>query len=76
MEDNKLYQNAVKQTLLGASIYVRDINLNQNHIAKYKQGMIILEKAFVDASCNIAAMQTTHRYTIISNHMKDFRPYE
>lgn len=76
MEDNKLYQNAVKQTLLGASIYVRDINLNQNHIAKYKQGMIILEKAFVDASCNIASMQTTHRYTIISNHMKDFRPYE
>lgn len=33
-------------------------------------------KRFVDASHRVMGMITTHRYSILSNHMRDLRPFE
>lgn len=66
----------VESTLLGASKYVRDVNLKPELADKYEIGQIITEKAFVDASDKIGGMVTTHRYLILSGYMADFSKFE
>jgi len=69
-------ENAFNKTLSGLAIFARDVNLPENLAKKYGPGMIIREKAFVDASYKIGGMITTHRYMILSNHMADLEEYE
>ncbi|WNY23485.1 hypothetical protein MmiHf6_07920 [Methanimicrococcus hongohii] len=72
----KKAEEAVNQTIPGLTMFVRDVNLPDSLAQKYEPGMIIREKAFVDASMRVMGMVTTHRYAILSNHMADFGPYE
>lgn len=69
-------ENAINEMLPGLTIYARDVNLPPEFAKLYKAGMIIREKGFTDASCRAKGMITSHRYTILSNHMRDFRAFE
>lgn len=60
----------------GITMYARDVNLPPELARKYVPGQIIREKAFTDASIRFMGMATTHRYVILSNHMKDLSPFE
>lgn len=66
----------IESTFVGASRYVRDVNLDEGLAAKYEAGQIIYERAFVDASNRIGGMTTTHRYLILSGYMADFSKFE
>ncbi|MCL1926475.1 MAG: hypothetical protein FWF95_04995 [Syntrophorhabdaceae bacterium] len=69
-------EEAINQTYPELMMFVRDVNLSGEIANKYTSGLIIREKGFVDASCRVMGMVTTHRFAILSNHMFDFRPYE
>ena len=66
----------VESTFVGASRYVRDVNLDEKLAGKYQIGQIIQERAFVDASNRIGGMVTSHRYLILSSYMADFSGFE
>ena len=68
-------EKAINDTFPGAAIYVRDCNLSAGEESRYQKGMIILEKGFVEATSRVLGMATTHRFAIISNHMKDITPF-
>ena len=59
-----------------SAMVVRDVNLPQILDRKYIPGTIILEKGFTDASHRIGGMVTTHRFTILSNHMADLAAFD
>lgn len=70
-------QNEILNTALtNATIVVRDGNLTKKLEEKYITGTIILERCFTDAIYKIGGMKTTHRYSIISNQMKDLSSFE
>lgn len=69
-------QQAANDMLPGLSIFARDTNLSHQVASVYQEGMIICEKAFVDATYRVQGMITTHRYVILSNHMKNLTAYE
>ena len=60
----------------GMALFARDVNLPEALARKYVPGQIIRERAFTDASIRFMGMVTTHRYVILSNHMKDLSPFE
>ena len=62
--------------LLGLTNYVRDANLDPAVATLYKPGMVIRDKAFVDATRRIGGMVTTHRFAILSNHMANLSKFE
>lgn len=66
----------INDILPGLTMYVRDVNLPPEFATKYEPGMIIREKGFTDASNRVMGMITTHRYAILSNHMRDLREFE
>lgn len=74
------YKNAmeevVNRTFPGLTMYVRDVNLSNEIAKKYVPGLIIREKAYVDASYRVMGMITTHRFAILSNHMANFEDFE
>ena len=72
----ELYNNVINEILPGLTMYVRDVNLPAACADKYKPQTIIMERGFTDASCRVMGMVTTHRYAILSNHMKDFSEFE
>ena len=74
--DIDLLEQTINEILPGLTMYVRDVDLDSNLSAIYKAGMIIMERGFTDASCRVMGMKTTHRYSILSNHMVDFQEYE
>lgn len=74
--DMQRMQSVINQMYPGIAMLVRDINLPDGFADKYVPGMIIREKGFVDASCRIGGMVTTHRYIILSNHMRNFSQFE
>ena len=69
-------ETVVNQTYPGLTMYVRDTNLSNEISKKYKPGLILLEKAFCDASNRVMGMVTTHRYGILSNHMADLSQFD
>lgn len=69
-------QQATNDMLPGLSIFARDANLSHQVASIYQEGMIIREKAFVDATYRVQGMITSHRYVILSNHMKNLTAYE
>lgn len=70
-EQVKALQEALNRTYPGLSMLVRDADLTYEQAAKYEVGMIIREKAHVDASRRVMGMVTSHRYAILSNHMTE-----
>ncbi len=57
-------------------MFVRDVNLSSECASKYTTGMIIKERGFTDASRRVMGMVTSHRYSILSNHMADLSAFE
>lgn len=74
--DIDLLQKAINDMYPGIAMFVRDVNLADGLAEKYQAGSIIRERAFTDASCRIGGLVTTHRYVILSNHMRDFSAFE
>lgn len=60
----------------GMKRYTRDVNLKPDQFNQYKVGQVLIEKGFTDASAYFEGMVTTHRFTIISNHMSDLSEFE
>ena len=69
-------ESTVNEILPGLAMYVRDVNLNAACAEAYKPEMFLLERGFTDASARVMGMKTTHRITILSNHMADLSEYE
>ena len=69
-------QKLVNNILPGLTMFVRDVNLSTVDAARYIPGMIIKELGYTDASCRVMGMVTSHRFAILSNHMRDLREYE
>ena len=69
-------EEAINRTFPGLTMFVRDVNLPEIIACKYTPGRIIREKAFVDASCRVGGMITTHRFAILSNHMASLESFE
>jgi len=61
------------KTFPGLTMFVRDVNLLDTIASKHEEGMIIREKGISDASVRVRGIITTHRYSILSNHMRDLR---
>jgi hypothetical protein len=72
----KKMELVINKTIPGLTMFVRDINLPVDIAKKYEPGLIIREKAYVDASHRVMGMITTHRFAILSNHMANFESYE
>lgn len=71
LEEVQALQEAVNRTYPGLAMLARDVNLTYEQASKYEVGMIIREKAHVDASRRVMGMVTSHRYAILSNHMEE-----
>ena len=69
---NWFLEDAIADTLPGLTNYVRDVNLPAGVASLYNPGTIIRELGFTDASARVMGMATTHRFSILSNHMADF----
>ncbi len=69
-------ESALNDMLPGLTTYVRDVDLDPRVAALYTPGLILRDKAPVDASCRVGGMPTTHRFAILSNHMNDLSEYE
>ena len=74
--DTKLFEEVINEIFPGLAMYVRDVNLPPAFASKYEPDMIIMEPGFTDASSRVMGMVTTHRFSILSNHMADLGPYE
>lgn len=72
----EVLEQAINDMLPGLANHVRDVNLDPKIAELYKPGIILREKAFVDASRRVGGMVTTHRFAILSNHMADFIQFE
>ena len=70
--DVSRYEIAINKIYPRLQMFVRDVNLPESIAAKYVQGQILRERAFVDMSARVMGMVTTHRYTILSNHVENF----
>jgi hypothetical protein len=57
-------------------MFVRDINLSCEIAQKYIPGLFVREKGFTEASHRVGGMVTSHRFAILSNHMKIFDNFE
>lgn len=70
------FQDLANRMYPGIALFARDVNLPAELARKYVPGQIIREKAFTDATIRFMGMVTTHRYVILSNHMKDLSKLE
>ena len=69
-------QEMIKDTYSNLKFYVRDVDIEDKIIYKYKIGDIIYEKAFVDCTKKISGLSKKVRYFILSNKAKDLSKYE
>ncbi len=63
------YERAINETLHGLKVYSRDVNLPKSLEEKYVPYTVILERGYTDATTIISGMKTTHRFSILSNHI-------
>lgn len=75
MKHKKAMEEIMNMTYPGLTMLYRDVNLGVLG-SRYKEGMIIREKGFVDASKRGSGIITTHRFAILSNHFMDVAEYE
>lgn len=55
----------------GIALFARDVNLPEALARRYIPGLLIREKGVTQASGCFAGMVTTHRFVILSNHMRE-----
>ena len=65
-----------KATYDKCGLYFHDLNLSRDLEEKYNVGELIQERGFIDMTDKIGQMTTSHRYAILSNHVKDFSEFE
>ncbi|MDD6385961.1 MAG: hypothetical protein PUF91_01920 [Lactobacillus delbrueckii] len=70
------FNKVINSTVSGLQMFVRDVNLPKEIAGKYKTGMLIHELGYTDASHRVGGMITSHRFTILSNHMADLASFE
>jgi len=69
-------EDVINRTFEGLAVYVRDVNLPDAVAGKYTPGLLVREPAFIEASCRVMGMCTTHRFGILSNHMISLEEFE
>ena len=74
--DAKFLEEMINELFPGLAMYVRDVNLNEKCAEAYQPGLILMERGFTDTSARVMGMKTTHRITILSNHMADLHDFE
>lgn len=65
--NNEEYEKIVNNVYPGLTHYVRDMDLDEELINKYKVNDIILERAFTDCTSLISGLTKNVRYSIFSN---------
>ncbi len=50
-------------------MFVRDTNMSADLAKKYEVGKILRDRVFTDATCRVGGLVTSHRVSILSNHM-------
>jgi len=70
--DEKFIEEIGDMVFKGASFSYRDTHLSENMVAKYKTGMVIMEKGFLDSSSKGEGMSynSNLRYLVISSQNK------
>ena len=76
MTKEQQLEQLMNEMLPGLQLFARDINLTPEEAACYQVGAVVRNPAFTDATCRIGGMVTTHRYSILSNHMMDLSSIE
>ena len=76
MTEVQQLEQLMNEMLPGLQLFARDINLTPEETAKFKVGMIVRNAAFTDATSRVGGMVTTHRFSILSNHLFDLSKAE
>ena len=74
--DTEALEDTLNEILPGLTMYVRDVDLDETCAKMYIPETILLERGFTDASSRVKGMKTTHRISILSNHMADLSDFE
>ena len=69
--EDKFVEDICNVVFPGTTFAYRDTNLSEELISKYKKGMIIMERGFVDSSSKGGGMISNLRYLVISSQNKD-----
>lgn len=76
IQDSALIKAAITATCSNLTQYCRDANLPYEITHKYRRGMILKERGFVDATALSGGVPTNHRFIILSNHMVPMLQFE
>ena len=76
MTDEQQLESLMNEMLPGLQLFARDINLTPEEVACYQVGAVVRNPAFTDATCRVGGMVTTHRFSILSNHLFDLTIFE
>ena len=60
-----------KQTFSGVGFFYRDADLEDGVLEKYRQGMIVQERGYVDCSYLDGGLAARHRYLIMTSQARD-----
>lgn len=64
-------QRVCNDTTMGIGLFVRDCDLSPEAVARYSPGTILREPGYTYATNRIGGIPTSHRVSILSNHMLD-----
>ena len=76
MTEIQQLEQLMNEMLPGLQLFARDINLTPEEASKFRVGQIIRNAAFTDATSRVGGMVTTHRFSILSNHLFDLTKAE
>ena len=76
MTEVQQLEQLMNEMLPGLQLFARDINLTPEEASKFHVGQIVRNAAFTDATSRIGGMVTTHRFSILSNHLFDLTKAE
>ncbi|MEM9340968.1 MAG: hypothetical protein AAGA66_19700 [Bacteroidota bacterium] len=68
---NEEIQSIMNSTFSGLAMFCRDLELDENLIAKYQVDQIIMERGFTDVTHRIGGMSKNCRYLVASSNGKD-----
>ena len=71
MTEVQQLEQLMNEMLPGLQLFARDINLTPEEASKFQVGQIVRNAAFTDATSRVGGMVTTHRFSILSNHLFD-----
>ena len=76
MTEVQQLEQLMNEMLPGLQLFARDINLTPEEASKFQVGQIVRNAAFTDATSRVGGMVTTHRFSILSNHLFDLTKAE